>query len=216
MASLLRTRARPKSSLLFPGYEDTTKERGKLDAFRLPPVEDCLDDVRRETSERQEPADVGVRHALLSGKVGDRLGIAGSFASAVRCLGMAGKARVGRGLVFGSRGLGKASVVVAFRLGAAPRPRRGYALQAAEKRDRGAGLRAVFHALLQRGGARPLRSPGSTHQRGWIAVRRARREVWRGTGDGLQPPPNVPAGGGPSPNSRAGYVAQLATGAPAA
>ena len=116
MASLLRTRARPKASLLFPGYGDTTKERGKLDAFRLPPVEDCLDDVRRETGERQEPADVGVRHALLSGEVGDRLGVAGSFASAarrfhsarasaVRCLGMAGKARVGRGLAFGSRRL---------------------------------------------------------------------------------------------------------------
>ena len=37
----------------------------------LSAVEDGFDDIRREAGERQQPADVGVRHALLGGEVGD-------------------------------------------------------------------------------------------------------------------------------------------------
>ena len=36
-----------------------------LSPFRLPPVEDCFNDVGREAGERKEPADVGDRHVLL-------------------------------------------------------------------------------------------------------------------------------------------------------
>ena len=41
--------------------------------LRLPPIEDGLHNVRRQAGERQEPADVGVRDAVLLRKVGDGL-----------------------------------------------------------------------------------------------------------------------------------------------
>jgi hypothetical protein len=44
--------------------------------LRLPPVQDRLHDVGRQAGEREEPADVGVRDALLLRKVGDRLRLA--------------------------------------------------------------------------------------------------------------------------------------------
>jgi Integrase core domain/leucine-zipper of insertion element IS481 len=41
--------------------------------LRLPPVQDRLHNVRRQAGERQDPADIRIRHSLLLRKVGDRL-----------------------------------------------------------------------------------------------------------------------------------------------
>src|ERR687891_2773830 len=54
-------------------HADLAEDEIRFSPFRLAPVEDCLDDVGRQAGERQEPADVGVRDALLLGQVGDRL-----------------------------------------------------------------------------------------------------------------------------------------------
>jgi hypothetical protein len=41
--------------------------------LRLPPVENRLDEVRRQACERQKPADEGDRDALVLGEIGDRV-----------------------------------------------------------------------------------------------------------------------------------------------
>jgi hypothetical protein len=51
-------------SLFIPRERDRAKHLGKAEALRLPPVEDCLYDIRRQAGERQEPADEGDRHPL--------------------------------------------------------------------------------------------------------------------------------------------------------
>ena len=65
-------RAKPMALLLIPVKRDSSKQLGQDNALRLPPIEDRLDHVRGEAGERQEPADVSVRHAFLGSEVGDR------------------------------------------------------------------------------------------------------------------------------------------------
>ena len=62
----------PRRSLFIPQVRDRAKDLGKPQPLRLPPVEDRLDDVRRQETRRKQPADIGVRDALLLRKVGDR------------------------------------------------------------------------------------------------------------------------------------------------
>ena len=63
----------PGAPLLLPRKRPIPQHLSQPQPLRLPPVQDRLHDVRRQAGERQEPADVGVRHALLLRKVGDRL-----------------------------------------------------------------------------------------------------------------------------------------------
>ena len=56
------------ASLLIPVKRDSSKQLGQDNALRLPPIEDRLDHVRGEAGERQEPADVSVRHAFLGAR----------------------------------------------------------------------------------------------------------------------------------------------------
>jgi hypothetical protein len=61
------------ASLLLPLHRPIPQHLGKPESLRLPSVQDRFHDVRRETGERQKPADIGVRDALLLRKVGDRV-----------------------------------------------------------------------------------------------------------------------------------------------
>ena len=56
-----------------PTHRPNPQHVSEPQPLRLPAVEDRLDNVWRQAGERQEPADVGVRDALLLGQVGDRL-----------------------------------------------------------------------------------------------------------------------------------------------
>jgi hypothetical protein len=62
----------PTAPVLIPIQRPVPKHLSQPQPLRLPPVEDGLDDVRREAGERQESADVGVGDTLLLRKVGDR------------------------------------------------------------------------------------------------------------------------------------------------
>lgn len=55
--------------VLLPRGRNTAKKNGKPLPLRLPAIQNSLDDVRCKAREGQEPADVGVRDALLSGDV---------------------------------------------------------------------------------------------------------------------------------------------------
>ena len=61
------------AALLLPCERSVPQHLRQPQPLRLPPIEDRLDDVWCEASERQEPADIGVRDPLLLRKVGDRL-----------------------------------------------------------------------------------------------------------------------------------------------
>jgi hypothetical protein len=63
----------PGLHLGVPGKRSIPEHIGKPQLLRLPSIEDRFHDVRRQAGERQEPADVSVRDALLLRKVGDRL-----------------------------------------------------------------------------------------------------------------------------------------------
>jgi hypothetical protein len=65
----------PAHPLLIPGQRPVPQHLSKPQPLRLTSVEDRLNDVWREAGERQEPADIGVRDALLLCKVGDRSGL---------------------------------------------------------------------------------------------------------------------------------------------
>ena len=65
----------PTCSLLTPIQRSVPQHLGEPEPLRLLPVKDRLDDIRRQACQRQEPADVGVRDALLLREVGDRLGL---------------------------------------------------------------------------------------------------------------------------------------------
>jgi hypothetical protein len=65
----------PNVSLLLPAHRPISQHLSQPQPFRLPSIEDRFHDVGRQASERHEPADIGVRHALLLRKVGDRLGL---------------------------------------------------------------------------------------------------------------------------------------------
>ena len=52
-------------SLLLPAQRPVPHHLAQLQPLRLAPVEDRLDDIRRRVGERQEPADVRIRHALV-------------------------------------------------------------------------------------------------------------------------------------------------------
>jgi hypothetical protein len=51
-------REAPGAALLLPTQRSVPQHLGEPEPLRLPPVEDRLDDVRREAGERQKPADV--------------------------------------------------------------------------------------------------------------------------------------------------------------
>jgi hypothetical protein len=78
---LLKPQASP---LGVPGKRSIPEHIGKPQLLRLPSVEDRFDDVQREAGKRQDPADVGVRDALLLRKVGDRLSQQSRFADPYR------------------------------------------------------------------------------------------------------------------------------------
>jgi hypothetical protein len=63
----------PFPSLLTPVQRPVPQHFSEPEPLRLSPTEERLDDVWCEAGERQEPADVGVRDALLLRKFGDRL-----------------------------------------------------------------------------------------------------------------------------------------------
>jgi hypothetical protein len=65
----------PGLPLGVPGKRFIPEHVGKPQHIRLPPVQDRLDDVRREAGERQEPAHVGVGYALLLSQIGERAGL---------------------------------------------------------------------------------------------------------------------------------------------
>jgi hypothetical protein len=65
----------PNASLFLPRQRPISQHLRQPQPLGLPPVQDPFHDVRRKASERQEPAYVGVRDALLLSKVGDRLGL---------------------------------------------------------------------------------------------------------------------------------------------
>ena len=65
----------PFLPLSVPDQLPVPQQLDEPQTLRLPPVEDRLHDVRRQASQRQEPADIGVRDAFLLRKVGDRLGL---------------------------------------------------------------------------------------------------------------------------------------------
>ena len=73
LSSFVSIAEAPGLPLGVPGKRPIPEHLGQPQPLRLPPVEDRLDNVRRQAGERQEPADVGVRDALLLRKVGDRL-----------------------------------------------------------------------------------------------------------------------------------------------
>jgi hypothetical protein len=75
LASLLGTRVRPKAPLLLPGEVNIAEQIGEPEPFRLPSIEDRLDDVRRQACEQQQPANISVRDILLGSEVGDRPGL---------------------------------------------------------------------------------------------------------------------------------------------
>jgi hypothetical protein len=60
-------------SLLLPRDRPVPQYLGQPQFLRLPSIEDRLDEFGCQARERQEPADIGVRHALLLRKIGDRL-----------------------------------------------------------------------------------------------------------------------------------------------
>jgi hypothetical protein len=63
----------PTCSLFIPIQRPIAQHLSQPESLRLSPIEERLDNVRRQTGQRQKPADVGVRDALLLRKVGDRL-----------------------------------------------------------------------------------------------------------------------------------------------
>jgi hypothetical protein len=75
-------------SLFLPRHRPVPQHLGQPQPLRLPPVKDRLHDIRRETGEREEPADVGVRDSLLLGEIGDRLYILSPVLVAAVPLGM--------------------------------------------------------------------------------------------------------------------------------
>ena len=60
-------------SLSGPYKRCIPKQLNQPQPLRLAPVQDRFHNVGRQAGERQEPTDVGHRHALLLGEVGDRL-----------------------------------------------------------------------------------------------------------------------------------------------
>jgi hypothetical protein len=65
----------PNAALVIPGQRPVPKHLSKPQPLGLSPVQDRLDDVRRQAREREQPTDVGVRDAFLLCEIGDRLGL---------------------------------------------------------------------------------------------------------------------------------------------
>jgi hypothetical protein len=63
----------PAKSLLIPPQRPVPQHFSEPHLLRLPPVQDCFNDVRRKTGQWKEPADVGVRDTFLLGQIGNRL-----------------------------------------------------------------------------------------------------------------------------------------------
>src|SRR5919106_1106628 len=74
MAILISSRLAKAESppLVLPTTWSIPQQLSQPQPLRLPSVKHRLDEVRRQAGERQEPADVGVRDALLLRQVGDR------------------------------------------------------------------------------------------------------------------------------------------------
>jgi hypothetical protein len=65
-------RSEPPCSLFVPPAQVRAQHLDQLQPPPLPAVEDRLDEVGREAGQRQEPANIGVSHALVLCEVGDR------------------------------------------------------------------------------------------------------------------------------------------------
>jgi hypothetical protein len=63
----------PGASLPTPVERPIPQHLRQPEPLGLPSVQDPLHNVRRDAGQRQEPADVGVRDALLRREIGDRL-----------------------------------------------------------------------------------------------------------------------------------------------
>ena len=63
----------PAKSLFLLYKRPIPQHLGQPQPLRLPSVKDRFHNVGRQASEREQPADIRVRHALLLRKVGDRL-----------------------------------------------------------------------------------------------------------------------------------------------
>ena len=64
----------PAKSLFLLYKRPSPQHLGQPQPLRLPSVKDRFHNVGRQASEREQPADIRVRHALLLRKVGDRGG----------------------------------------------------------------------------------------------------------------------------------------------
>jgi hypothetical protein len=63
----------PAQSLLIPHRRSVSQHLGQPQPLWLPPIQDRLHNVRRQAGEWEQTADIGIRHAVLLGEVGDRL-----------------------------------------------------------------------------------------------------------------------------------------------
>src|SRR5919106_3512279 len=75
MAILISSRLAKAESppLVLPTTWSIPQHLSQPQPLRLPSVKHRLDEVRRQAGEREQPAHIGVRDALLLRKVGDRL-----------------------------------------------------------------------------------------------------------------------------------------------
>ena len=65
LSSFVSIAEAPGLPLGVPGKRSVPEHIGQPQALRLPPVQDRFHDVGRQAGEREETADVGVRHALM-------------------------------------------------------------------------------------------------------------------------------------------------------
>ena len=105
----------PKDSLLLPVQRPIPQHLGQPQPLRLPPIEDRFHDVRRQAGERQEPADIGVRDALLLRKVGDRLGLTALDRRRQRCARTSALISVSSRRGFGAGTAAPSGVMISFR-----------------------------------------------------------------------------------------------------
>ena len=69
--------------LLLPHQRPVPEHLSQHQPLRLPPVENRLDEVRRQACERQKPADVGDGDILVLGEIGDRLRLSSALSMSV-------------------------------------------------------------------------------------------------------------------------------------